>query len=328
LENRYLLIITQKGEATYFDLDNPVINRELVPSGSLNLTEVISTAPAINNDGFIFSSTNSGKLIKFEFRENIVGGGQIVWQTQTTGTFNTSPVIGYDGTVFVGASDSLLYAFDGSLGSIKWRFKTDAAISTTAAINDFGIIYIGDQSGKIYAIDEFGNLLWYYQSSGAIGNAMAYSEGNLIFSTLQGELYKVFDGWRFQTQLKSNNPSDKKPQWGTYQANNRRSGSIQDQLSTSIENTIEQPVDYFLSQNYPNPFNPSTQIQYGLPKASEVVLTVYNMLGQKVATLVNQNQSAGIHTTTFDATGLSSGFYIYHLQADNFVIAKKMMLIK
>jgi pectinesterase len=88
------------------------------------------------------------------------------------------------------------------------------------------------------------------------------------------------------------------------------------------------PKSVTLSQNYPNPFNPSTQIRYTVPKESFVTLEVFNILGQKVATLVNQNQKVGEYTVNFDASHLSSGVYIYRLSTSNSTLAKKMLLLK
>jgi len=88
------------------------------------------------------------------------------------------------------------------------------------------------------------------------------------------------------------------------------------------------PTAYTLEQNYPNPFNPTTQIVFTLPMSSQVSIEVFNLLGQKVRTLVNDTRDAGTYTATFDGAGLTSGVYFYRLTAGNQVIAKKMMLMK
>jgi hypothetical protein len=88
------------------------------------------------------------------------------------------------------------------------------------------------------------------------------------------------------------------------------------------------PKAYSLSQNYPNPFNPTTNINFSLVKPSNVTLAVYNVLGQKVATIVNQFMQAGSYTYQFDASRLASGVYIYRIEAGNFVSIKKFVLLK
>ena len=89
------------------------------------------------------------------------------------------------------------------------------------------------------------------------------------------------------------------------------------------------PKEYGLAQNYPNPFNPSTKIYYQLPKASQVSLVVYNVLGQQVATLVDRLQEPGSYTVTFSIqNGRASGVYFYRLTAGSFVSVKKMLLVK
>jgi len=98
--------------------------------------------------------------------------------------------------------------------------------------------------------------------------------------------------------------------------------------ATSTEPVSELPQVFALNQNYPNPFNPSTQIQYALPESVNVRLDVYNVMGQRVATLVNDQKPAGYHTVTFDASRLASGTYLYRLIAGNHVITKKLLLVK
>jgi Secretion system C-terminal sorting domain len=88
------------------------------------------------------------------------------------------------------------------------------------------------------------------------------------------------------------------------------------------------PMQFALDQNYPNPFNPSTTINFTLANASDVKLAVYNVLGQKVMTLVNSHMNAGQQHIIFDASKLSSGVYFYRLDAGNFSSIKKMMLLK
>jgi hypothetical protein len=88
------------------------------------------------------------------------------------------------------------------------------------------------------------------------------------------------------------------------------------------------PDDFTLAQNYPNPFNPTTVISYQLPVSSEVRLEVYDMLGRNVATLVNEQVSAGRHTVNFDASNLSSGVYLYRLQAGAQIMTKKLTILK
>jgi hypothetical protein len=88
------------------------------------------------------------------------------------------------------------------------------------------------------------------------------------------------------------------------------------------------PSAYNLNQNYPNPFNPSTTISYSIPKAGNVVLKIYNILGQEVKTLINQHQQPGSYKINFNASSLTSGVYFYSIKADGYSQVKKMMLIK
>lgn len=99
--------------------------------------------------------------------------------------------------------------------------------------------------------------------------------------------------------------------------------------TVSNEPVIDLPKEVELGQNYPNPFNPSTTIAYGVPETGEVTLEVFDVLGRKVATLLNEERkTAGRYTLNFNASNLASGMYIYRLRAGNSVIIKKLTLIK
>ena len=129
--------------------------------------------------------------------------------------------------------------------------------------------------------------------------------------------------------------TDKNLQAGKYQYRLKtidNDGSYK--FSDVIETEIALPKNFELSQNYPNPFNPSTKINYQVPVDAKVILEVYNITGQKVTELVNQEQSAGYYSVSFGSSKLASGVYIYRLSASdkatgtNFSSIKKMMLLK
>jgi len=94
------------------------------------------------------------------------------------------------------------------------------------------------------------------------------------------------------------------------------------------EDNVVAPTEFVLEQNYPNPFNPRTKINFSLPESSFTSLKIYDVLGNEVATLINEEKPAGIYDVEFDAGKLTSGFYIYRMQAGNYFDSKKMILLK
>lgn len=114
-----------------------------------------------------------------------------------------------------------------------------------------------------------------------------------------------------------------------WQFNVRHNGVYGDNNIVNINQTSsENPEEFLLNQNYPNPFNPGTVISYSLPKSSFVKLIVYDILGNEVASLVNEKQSVGTYEIGFDGTGLSSGVYFYVLTANGSSVSRKMTLLK
>ncbi len=98
--------------------------------------------------------------------------------------------------------------------------------------------------------------------------------------------------------------------------------------SVSIDDEIDAPTEFTLGQNYPNPFNPTTNINYSVGEAGPVNITVYNVMGQKVAELLNTTKNAGSYQLTWNATGVASGIYYYRLTAPGQVLTRQMTLIK
>ncbi len=102
---------------------------------------------------------------------------------------------------------------------------------------------------------------------------------------------------------------------------------------SQIQNEAANPSGYSLLQNYPNPFNPVTTLRYDLPENSYVNITIYDMLGREVKTMVNQVQNAGYRSIIWDATNdfgkpMSAGIYLYQIQAGEYLQTKKMVLLK
>lgn len=105
-------------------------------------------------------------------------------------------------------------------------------------------------------------------------------------------------------------------------------GFLIDSFKITHDNLIVKPERFYLYQNSPNPFNSNTIIKYNIPKQSKIIIKVFDILGNKIATLVNEEKSIGFYSISFNAINLSSGVYIYSLQTETFYEAKKMIYIK
>jgi hypothetical protein len=97
---------------------------------------------------------------------------------------------------------------------------------------------------------------------------------------------------------------------------------------TDVEDEEIIPTVFKLEQNYPNPFNPSTKIKFAVPEKSNVLIKVYDILGSEVTTLVNKEMDAGWYENNFNAAGLSSGIYLFRMEAGSYISTKKMILLR
>ena len=157
------------------------------------------------------------------------------------------------------------------------------------------------------------------------------NHGFEIQRNLNGEFFSVgfVDGYGTTTEIQYYTFTDKNLEVGSYTYRLKQvdfDGTFE--YSESVEINVLAPNVFTLQQNFPNPFNPETIISYSIPNSGVVTLKVYDMLGREIQTLVNEFQSSKTYSVNFDASDLSSGIYLYKLQAGDFLEAKKMILIK
>ena len=141
-----------------------------------------------------------------------------------------------------------------------------------------------------------------------------------------GSTVQKFDARAFDAQYTDIIPLSS--EWSYYDKGFRPADMKLKDILSGVKLANEIPTSMKLYACYPNPFNPSTVIKYSITKTSNVVLEVYDVLGRRVASLLNKNQQAGVYETQFNAGNLSSGLYIVYLKAGNFISAQKIMLLK
>jgi|GEM_PF-2632746 len=179
----------------------------------------------------------------------------------------------------------------------------------------------------------------YYFSGGAINSAsIKIPIGITIEKGSEFDLFKVGekDGKQLLIFANKKEIDVSKPVF-SIQNNGKEikiSGSVNGEIpvtvssTTSIVNDTSIPTEFNLSQNYPNPFNPVTTITYQLPESGNVSLKVFDILGNEVQTLVNEEKEVGSYTVQFDASSFASGMYVYRLQVNDYLSTRKMILTK
>jgi len=211
-----------------------------------------------------------------------------------------------------------------------------------------------DASGNFYSNNEDGSWNQFnigFQQGGLVKDiaALNYGDGIVITTITEKEMFTitdqsncifeeefdvpddmglaVFGSWlRFGV---SNSEYTRLNSEYTYFAGTIGSGVLKKVVITNVENIQNNlPSKFVLEQNYPNPFNPTTTVKYSIPNSGNVTLKVYDVLGNEVATLVNEERPAGVYEVEFDASRLSSGIYFYKLLSGVFISTKKMILIK
>ncbi len=333
LEDRTVLAA---GNSVYRTMDNGLSWQNFYTCGQYNHIKLEQTEEdflltACNEltKGYLFLSTDNG-------------------QTQTNLTENiNNPYLSnlkyYNNRIFIGTTAEGIYLTTDY--GVQWQSVNDGLYNLnirSLAINDSGYIFAGTSEGLYrsnnpivvpveftsftYEINEHGiKIIW--ETASEINNRgfeIQRSVGKNSWTTIG---FKEGKGTTTETQ--SYSFTDKNLQAGIYKYRlkqidfNGTSG-----YSGIIEVVIDIPRQFALFQNYPNPFNPNTIIKYQLPEFSKVKLTVFDVLGREVTTLVNEEKPAGSYEVDFDGTDLPSGVYFYRIESGSFSDTKKFVLLK
>ena len=219
-----------------------------------------------------------------------------------------------------------------------WRTFNVGLVNTNVqsiATNSAGDIFLGTYNGVFRSRDQGGNWTWVGLGSDTVLVLAINSVGNVLAGTFNGQVYKsnddgdswfdFSDGLKFTTVRSLIVDENDIAFVGTV------SEGVFRTIHTTVdvdENDDKIPNEFSLSQNYPNPFNPSTKIKYSIPYSSKVFIKVFDILGNEIETLVNEEKSVGTYELTWNATNLPSGVYFYQLKAGSFIETKKMILLK
>lgn len=295
--------------------DDRVFSVQQTPDSGYVTVGITYSFGAGDRDAYLLKTNASGDL---EWDTTYGGADYDVGHTVSLTDDGGYVIIGYgDSFSSNGSRDVYLIKTDAN-GQQQW-IKNHGEVVDERGINgqqtsDGGYVAIGftDNNWDVYLIktDEAGNLLW----TRTFGDADRIDFGYTVQETADGGFIltghsATLDQTESNVLLIKTNPE----------------GTVTDIAEPPDIN----PQQYNLEQNYPNPFNPKTVISYELKADSYVELTVYDMLGRHVKTLVKQKQNAGKHSIILDASGLASGIYLYKLETGaGFLEAKKFLLLK
>jgi hypothetical protein len=288
-------ITMQDGEGPWSGIGlNSLNNSSGVDVYSLKLGDIVTVSGLIGEDfsPTAFTRIDSITSIDIISSNNTLPEPQIL----QTGLIGTNP----NGFLAAEQWESVLISFEDVLITDK---------NADGPPSNFGEFFISDGSGNVRVELQDGNHFYHNAWDGFNNIPGAVEiEDSATIDKLTGYLYFSFSFYKLVPRYNTDFEGYQGP--------------------LSVENEHGIPVDYNLSQNYPNPFNPSTLILYSIPKSGNVVIKIYNVLGQEVRTLVDQFQTVGNYKVFFDAGSLSSGVYFYSIRSDDFVQVKKMMLVK
>jgi hypothetical protein len=261
-------------------------------------------------------------------------------------TWPRGNILAYSGTYLLTYANGVVYAYSPTDGS----YISSCTLGSQPSSDEWSICYsngyfmvtdVNDADYYVWTIDEGVPVELTSFTANVTNNNVNLNWATATETNNQGfEIQRKSDNTEYEqvgyvagfgttTEPKSYSFTDANIQAGNYSYRLKQldfDGSFEYSSEVNVE--VMTPGSFELSQNYPNPFNPSTTIKYSLPENSFVNLAVYNLLGEKVRTLVNEVQNAGNYKLNFDASGLTSGTYVYRLSTGFGTLTEKMVLLK
>ncbi|MDQ7816804.1 MAG: PQQ-binding-like beta-propeller repeat protein [Melioribacteraceae bacterium] len=326
-------LIAAKGNAATIEVFYPH-NGEL--AWSINLTD---PGVSISSMAYSYYQTKEYLIVAPGTRQKPIfycidlASKSIVWNSENIGYVGNKgmPVI-YQDKVFVGVEKITpsvpqeIVAFNLLNGNILWRnqARSEGATNTPFVIALDGKVFyqssVNNLNALVAADAATGGILWNTQPQ--FQNPWPLAWGSPLI--LKNKLYVVKD----REGIFCYNAGTVNGQWIVQGGNIHATNSYTAGLVSVQKDDQFIPDRFLLEQNYPNPFNPSTLISYRIAEPSNVTLEVFDLLGQKIASLVNEFKLAGQYNITFNASDLPSGVYFYSIKAGDYSETKKMMLIR
>ena len=272
---------------------------------------------------------------------NVLGTNvlQMYWKLTNGGLTSADVTFNYlDADVVGNESNYVIGKYDGNWSFPGGFINPTTNQATILGVTTFSDWSLGDQSALPVELSSFSasvagsNVKLRWETATEVNNygfEVERKVGSLQSTVGNYEKVGFVNGNGNSNSPKNYSFEDKNVSAGKYSYRLKQiDNDGQFEYSKSIEVEFGTPKKFELSQNYPNPFNPTTTIRFDIPEPSNVKLTLFNILGQEIKTLVNEFKESGIHTLNFDASDLNSGMYIYKLEAGSFTQTRKMTLVK
>jgi len=256
------------------------------------------------------------------------------YTTPGSGSFQPNGEPLYDG-VQTNWANEIMDLSNHNTNQVKFKFelKTDGSVTKDGLfVDDIGIVVYGIIPVELTSFTAIA------KDDNVILNWITSTETNNMGFDIERRSTKSNSCWQKLGYINGNGTTTEKSPYSFVDKNPAEGKSFYrlkqidfdgtSKIYNSAEVDFETVKEYSLSQNYPNPFNPSTEINYSLAKSGNVTLTIYNLLGSEIATLVNGFMEAGKHSVKFTANDITSGIYFYTIKSENFTSTRKMILMK